>query len=422
MILYCDANIPGVEYLKGDITISSFYPSDVTGPDASTYRLTLTQADALFIRTVTKITPADFPELANPDNKIRFIATASAGKDHVDEPWLNSLGIHFAHAPGCNATAVAEYVVSALLLWLDGQRLSVRPDIDHVSGLIQESPNYSHHQPVVGLIGAGYTGSATATLLKALGCKVLQFDPPKERLDPTFRSCSLEELKQAEIWSLHVPLTTTGKDATYHLVNSTWLENAKVQLVIQASRGGVLDESIWQHHDVPDLICDVWEGEPLLSLLTLEHAYLATPHIAGYSVEAKARAVEQIVMAFSSFFGDAVRLSCEKSEAFMTHKVLHEVPSSKPLLQSEFHQQHPVSPDQIPESLGQAVERLHPIKSYDAELRNAIHASQNNIAGAFSKVRNQHPLRHEFSAISCPKSWHDHFPELSRMGIGKISP
>lgn len=388
MIAYYDSNIPGLESIEGDITLLPFDPSDLSSPDSHPTRLDLVQADALFIRTVTKITPAHFPELDSSANKVRFIATASAGKDHVDESWLNALGIKFAHAPGCNARAVAEYVATSLLIWLDSQSGQTRQK-DHVS-----------KRPVIGLVGAGSTGSATATLLRSLGFEVLLYDPPKERVDPNFKSCSLQELRKAEVWSLHVPLTTEGKDATHHLVNHEWVSEYNVRLIIQASRGGVLDESILWDREKPAFICDVWEGEPALSPKTLQRAVIATPHIAGYSIEAKHRAVKQILEAFNSHFQQHLRLP----EAESGHS---EPPSSSPF----FTDPAP------PSSLSEAVATFHPVLEYDAQLRKALESSEGNFAQAFTQIRNHFPLRHELSATSCPENWLKKYPELSLLGV-----
>ncbi len=393
MIIRYDLNIPGVETLEGNRTLFPFDPAQLKSTDAQVLRKELTQADAWFIRTVTKITPEEFPELECSDNQVRFIATASAGTDHVDERWLKHLGIHFAHASGCNARAVAEYVASSLLIWLEKERRK--------TDRIERDQN----RLIVGLFGAGATGSATASLLKKIGFDVLLYDPPKELREnasgqnSTFKSCSLEELKEADIWSLHVPLITHGVDATTHLINQDLLFASKVRLIIQASRGGVLDESaLWMQKD-PALICDVWEGEPDLSLTTLRRAAIATPHIAGYSLEAKTRATEQIVASLNSFFGAHLHLPKELNKEVFTpnrHLEKHTPPSS----------------------LGEVIASLHPIMEFDSALRRTVSDEGVNLAKAFSQLRNTFPLRHELQSICCPSEWHDRYPELGLLGIG----
>ena len=388
MILRYDAYIPGIETLQGAVDASAFDPDLLkkTNRDSQNRRKELSQADALFIRTVTKITPSEFPELALPENRVRFIATASAGKDHVDETWLESLGIHFAYAPGCNASAVAEYVVSAILIWLSDQ-------------------NNAQRRPHVGLLGAGYTGSATAALLKKLGFPVVLYDPPRERLDPDFTSCRLEKFQEAAIWSLHVPLTHSGQDATFHLVDESMFSQSTPELLIQASRGGVVDETILWNQDLPDWVCDVWENEPNPNRKSLSRTKFATPHIAGYSVEAKTRALHQIVDAFVSFSGIDLQLPAKSNPSSATNS---DPSSSARILDSN-----------LPATLGEAITRLHPILRYHQELKRVWDSVDENLTAPFLRIRNEFPLRHEFSALKCPRNWHDHYPELRLLGVGQ---
>ena len=396
MILRYDAYIPGIETLQGAVDASAFDPDLLkkTNPDSPNCRKELSQADALFIRTVTKITPSEFPELASPENRVRFIATASAGKDHVDETWLESLGIDFAYAPGCNANAVAEYVVSAILTWLSDQ-------------------NNAQRRPHVGLLGAGYTGSATAALLKKLGFPVVLYDPPRERLDPGFTSCRLEEFQEAAIWSLHVPLTHSGQDATFHLVDESMLSQSNPELLIQASRGGVVDETILWNQDQPVWVCDVWENEPNPDRKSLSRAKVATPHIAGYSVEAKTRALHQIIDAFVSFSGIELQIPVNSAPSSATN--------SDPLsdMKSDPSSSAKISDSTLPATLGEAISRLHPILRYHQELKKAWDSGDQNLSAEFLRIRNEFPLRHEFSALKCPKNWHDHYPELRLLGVGQ---
>lgn len=382
MILRYDAYIHGMDSLRGQIEAIAYDSESLKGSvsEAIQVRNELIQADALFIRTVTKITQIEFPELALPENRVRFIGTASAGKDHVDETWLKSLGIEFSYAPGCNARAVAEYVISAILIWLSTE-------------------NRTQDRPLVGIFGAGHTGSATANLLKNLGFPVVLYDPPKERRDPSFKSCLLEEFQEAEIWSLHVPLLHSGQDPTYHLIDESMITNSPPQLLIQASRGGVVDERILWGLDRPDWICDVWEHEPNPDLRSLHRAKIATPHIAGYSVEAKARALKQIIGAFATFSN--LQITLLDNINLLDYNGLNF--SSTPL----------------PGTLGEAISELHPILNYHQVFKKERTGAGHSISSEFLKVRNETPLRHELSALKCPKSWHDRYPELHLLGVGQ---
>lgn len=69
----------------------------------------LEDANALLTRTVTRV-DANLLQ----DSPISFVGTASAGTDHIDTPFLSERGIQLANAAGCNAGAVADYVLDAI--------------------------------------------------------------------------------------------------------------------------------------------------------------------------------------------------------------------------------------------------------------------------------------------------------------------
>lgn len=82
----------------------------------------LMTADALLVRSVTKVNKSLLE-----GTTVKFVGTATIGVDHIDQSYLKDAGIGFASAPGCNAEAVADYVISALsylylqkgVAWLD---------------------------------------------------------------------------------------------------------------------------------------------------------------------------------------------------------------------------------------------------------------------------------------------------------------
>ncbi len=93
----------------------------------------LTDADALMVRSVTKVNEALLSGKA-----IKFVGTATAGTDHVDQAWLQQAGIGFSAAPGCNAIAVVEYVFSALLMLADAtdSRWLIVPSVSSASATL----------------------------------------------------------------------------------------------------------------------------------------------------------------------------------------------------------------------------------------------------------------------------------------------
>jgi erythronate-4-phosphate dehydrogenase len=241
-------------------------------------------ADILIIRSETKI-----DEAVLTGSSVRFVGTVTAGIDHLDTDYLASKGIAWASAPGCNSNAVAEYVVAALLRWSvkTGETLSGKS---------------------LGVVGAGHVGSKVARYAQALGMNVLLNDPPLART--TLQPCylPLDDLMSADFISLHVSLTTTGMDATYHFFDEERLMKMKHGAVlINTSRGAVVEthalrKAIQSGH-LASIMLDVWEGEPEIDLDLLSRTFLATPHIAGYSLDAKLSALKNVYERVCSFLG-----------------------------------------------------------------------------------------------------------------------
>lgn len=221
---------------------------------------------------------------------VRFIASATIGYDHIDTDYCREKGIVWTNAPGCNSSSVQQYVVSTLL-WLAVHRkmdLSLK---------------------TIGVVGVGNVGSKVAAAAGALGMKVLLNDPPRERKEGSLGFVSLESvLKQSDIISLHVPLNRGGTDNTYQMVGQEFLRRVKQgAILINSSRGGVVDESVLldgiQSGRLSDVILDVFENEPSINRELLGALTLATPHIAGYSLDGKALGTTMSVRAVSRFFG-----------------------------------------------------------------------------------------------------------------------
>lgn len=263
------------ELLPVQSELTTFDPSDG-------FPANCTDFDALLIRTVTKINPQTLPEAG----RLKFIGTATAGFDHIDLRHLNRLGIRFGRSAGCNARAVAEYVLTSLLYWCDNRR--VNPD-----------------RLTVGVVGAGQTGSALIRLLELFGIQYRAYDPPKSILEKGFTSWSESDLLSCDLLSFHTPLTHDGDHPTFHICSERWLQNG-FRLIINAARGGVVDEKALikalNSGLVEDAILDVWENEPLFSSEMAEASFIATPHIAGYSSEAKVRASRMVVEQLCNFF------------------------------------------------------------------------------------------------------------------------
>lgn len=313
--------------------------------------------DAFLIRTVTKIDAETLPKTGN----IKFIGSATAGFDHVDIHHLNSLGIEFARSEGCNANAVAEYVLTVLYRW--GQLRK------------EEVKNLK-----IGVVGCGNTGGSLITYLKKLGIDYVLYDPPKAEREENFVSANLDELLSCDVLSFHTPLTDSDPHPTFHLCSEEWLKHA-FKLILNASRGGVVDEKALLEAKrlglVRDFVLDVWENEPAFSDETADQTLIATPHIAGYSREAKWKASEIVVRKMVEFFGEQYSLPSQNEKPD---------PSSLPL------------PDEM--SFADFLWKNHKIEIYDKKLRELIGLSSNEKGQKFAELRSNTPTRFEFRTVT----------------------
>jgi erythronate-4-phosphate dehydrogenase len=281
MILLADRHIPWLdELLPPDITLIRFDGGRPPAPH-------LSQANALLIRTVTKV---DADLLASAPN-LKWIGTATAGFDHIDVDAVRAAGMTLYVAEGCNASAVGDYVRSA---WRE-----VRREITARSAKrnVRSEDSYTSHiapRTSIALVGYGFTGKEAEKQLTKLGVSVLPYDPPLG-LPATW-----EDVLACDAVSVHVPLTLDGPHQTHHMISTSDFARSNWKLIIQASRGGVVDEAAlkqWIRQGERDAIVDVWENEPSPDPELVQLATLATPHIAGYSVEAKFRASRMCVEA-----------------------------------------------------------------------------------------------------------------------------
>lgn len=229
----------------------------------------LCEPDALLIRSVTSIGDREldaFPSLET-------VATATAGRDHIDEMACNERGVRVVSAPGHNAEAVADWVWTALLT------LAVETQ-GTLSGMS------------MGIVGAGNTGQAVARRASAHGVRVLFYDPPREEAEASFSTASWEEVLGCHILTFHVPLTRGESWPTEGMYRPG--VEALGPWVINASRGEVLDLEESQGLFWPRTALDVFPSEPHISPHFPREAVLATPHVGGNTFEAKREATRVI--------------------------------------------------------------------------------------------------------------------------------
>lgn len=271
MKIIFDRNIPFIS--KPLSSIGEAIP--MTGTEITNE--TVKDADAIIIRTRTR---CDATLLK--DSKCRFIGTATIGTDHIDLPYCASRGITVANAPGCNAPAVAQWVLSAISTYLGDTR--------------------SLSDITLGVIGAGNVGSVLIRWAEGLGIKTIVNDPPLQRQSSgSYRFSSLSDIAdKCDVITVHTPLTRTGDHPTYHLIDNSFISNLKRRpLILNAARGPVTDTLALinglESGKISALGIDCWEGEPNINLQLLEQALIATPHIAGYSRQGKIRASQMVL-------------------------------------------------------------------------------------------------------------------------------
>lgn len=242
-------------------------------------------ADAIVTRTRTNCN-----EKLLKDSSVKFIATATIGYDHIDTDYCDTAGIKWTNAPGCNSRSVEQYIASALMVLAERKSLQLK-------------------NLCIGVVGVGNVGSKVAKLCELLGMKVLLNDPPRERTEGSAAFVNLKEImEQSDIITLHVPLNMKGEDATFHLGSEAFFSQLKRKpILINSCRGEVLETKAikiaLKKGLVSAFVCDCWENEPQIDLELLAMTDIATPHIAGYSKDGKARGTQMSVQAISKFFG-----------------------------------------------------------------------------------------------------------------------
>ena len=316
-------------------------------------------ADVLLVRSVTRV---DADLLAG--SRVGFVGTATIGTDHLDLDWLRQAGIRVAAAPGCNARSVVEYVLSGLCdLWRRG-----RLDWENA---------------VFGVVGLGNVGARLARVLQGLGLNVLGSDPLVCHDD--IEQQPLEVLlREANVLSLHTPLTRGGAFPTWHLLDEARLSSWRHPgMLINSGRGAVIDNQALRRLveagfiQGQDVILDVWEHEPEIDAGLLDLIGLGTPHIAGYSQEGKWQGSLMIHEALADF----ARLGPVDVAGLLPSGV-----TSLTLEGSGW------------QALAGLIEDVYPIRRDDADLRHACRLPVTLRAAAFDALRKQYWPRREFSA------------------------
>lgn len=354
VLIVADENIPAVKEAFGAFgEVQTYSGRCITAFDVR-------NADALLVRSVTRV-----DETLLGTSRVRFVGSATIGTDHVDVSWLTRNNIKFVHVPGCNATSAAEYVIASLLTVAQNRQISLQ-------------------EKTAGIIGCGNVGSRVQVRLQALGVKCLVCDPPRAEREGIDGFTELDELARADIVSAHVPLVREGAHATCGLISSAFIKSLRPgSIFINTSRGDVLDEKamLRRLQQQGDLYCihDVWKNEPVISRELAAAAEIATPHIAGYSIDGKLRATQTLHDALSRFY--------QQSPAW----------SALPLLPVPEHATIQIDTnDNVMVVISRLLRQVFNVIQDDRSFRSTLHLEDRG--RAFDQLRKQYRPRRECSA------------------------
>ncbi len=383
MKILIDENMPYAETLFGQLgEVIAKSGRHLTADD-------LVDVDALMIRSVTKVNA----ELLSKANALKFVGTATAGQDHVDHALLRDRSVAFSAAPGCNKVGVAEYVISSLFV-------------------LGQQQGFSIFDRTIGIVGAGNVGSYLSACLSALGIQHLLCDPFLAESGDPREFHSLETLlSRCDVISLHTPITREGLHPTHHLIDETALTLLKDNaILINAARGPVVDNLALKQALLNSqsgqgsrltAVLDVFEFEPLVDLTLLPLLAFATPHVAGYGLEGKARGTTMIFNAFCEFL--------QRSDRAYAADLLPIAPIPYVRLQQSWQESDLFTLTQI----------IYDVRRDDTEFRRAMLASQTDteMAFAFDALRKNYWDRREYSAVTVAGDPNFGVESLAKLGF-----
>ena len=362
--ILADESIPCVEDLFAPLGHLRLLPGRSLG------RSDIADANVLLVRSVTTV-----GEPLLTGSKVRFVGTSTIGVDHLDTAYLDDQGICYASAPGCNALAVVQYVVSVLagLNCLGEDRKAV-------------------------VVGGGNVGSRVYAALVALGFDCFCYDPFLD-VDCGMKLVDFDFLRGADVLCLHTPLTRTGAHPTQGMFDLQVLSQLKEgSLLINAGRGEVIDTAaltrVLDSEQNLRVVLDVWHNEPDIDRDLLHKIVLGTPHIAGYSLEGRVRGALMVHAALCRQLGVAKKYA-EDLRRQVCRRILGD----------------PV--DMAVDGRNAAI-----LGAYDARRdHRRLAAEANHLPPAFDKLRKHYPVRREFSHYRCAGVSEDERRALRALGF-----
>jgi erythronate-4-phosphate dehydrogenase len=363
LIIAADRNIPFVAEACRELGEIRLF--DVR--DMQKLHIAVSEADVLLCRSTILVN-----EQLLGGTRVRFVATATSGTDHFDIPWLDERGIVWRSAAGSNARSVAEWFVAVLLelrkrgrLQLGGAR--------------------------IGVIGVGHVGRQVAAVAYALGMQLVLNDPPRMSRNEQPLSWSPEQFStldqslRCDIVTLHTPLSDSGPHPTRHLIDASrfaWLSDHAA--FINAARGDVVDSTAlleYLENSSATAALDVFPGEPCIESDLVDSVEIATPHIAGHSLDGKLLGTQMLHHALCEFL--------DQEPHWRFEQYLPEAP----MLQCT------VSEESVLGQVHSIVQQVYDPMMDDTALRATMSQSLQERAASFKSLRADYPIRREFGAF-----------------------
>ena len=357
MKIVADENIPLLhECFSGLGEVVALPGRNITAED-------LVDADALLVRSVTRVN-----ESLVEGASVKFVGSCTAGIDHIDSDALARQQISFSNAPGCNARSVVEYVLSAL-------------------DVLAERDDFRWQDRTVGIIGKGQVGGRLYQTLSGLGVKVMANDPLCEQVEGVEFVGLNELIDRCDVIAVHTPLTRDCEYPTWHLIGEAELKAMKPgTILINAGRGPVVDNqallNTLRSGKNLTTVLDVWEYEPEVDLELLTLVDIATPHIAGYSLDGKVTGTEMVYQALCQTFGLPARV---RLGAVTPIPVLRKVVFTEDIT--------------VAQAARLAMRAVYDIRRDDAKLRQLLRLPVEERSAAFDFLRKNYSERREFATL-----------------------
>lgn len=345
-----DSQIPEIknrlaECIDADYSLKYFDPNTVSARD-------LKKIDALLVRSTLLVN-----QRLCEGTRISYVASATAGINHLDIGYLDSQNIAWSHAPGCNAFSVIHYVMAAIGELIKDDLFNARQSI--------------------GIVGYGNIGRKLYKILKALKFEVYACDPFLSNAELV----DLDTVLECDLITVHAPLSEKGQHPTFNLINESHIRKLSKKILINTSRGEIISEAlVLKAHDLI-YIFDVWINEPTPSLKIIKKSYIATPHIAGYSIEGKLNGAKIIAEECAKKF------ECLKSNSAKSVSFADWPHGLKNIVEDIYRMSFPAS-------------LFH--KELDLKLISDLFKALpgKDLEKDFRSLRENHPLRHDFNFYS----------------------